>query len=349
MKNGLIPVCAALLLFAAGAAQAQKTAGLAAVQELAAPAGNCDVKVNGKIIKTVTAKDRNDCYNQTSFGSENCKVYASYFGPGNNLLEQYFNKTDRVNSDNCKGAATAACEVKSNGILIVGFSTFKSPAECLANPNYFKENICNNIKNNPGQFPPGKVYPYTITYAGGLIGKGECGTAGPGGYPDQGDNSKCEKKVVVGGMHYPQQSCAQSKADFLSKAMTSYHLTSKCVPAKLLGVSAISCQDAPIPGFPTGSVYTATSCCGPAAATPTGWSGGAYATACPPAGSTYDRAGTLAAFSGIHLAHTANPGSMDDGCAAAKAGSKMSGFKVTSCSGGPTQIYFQNAVVTCTP
>lgn len=65
-------------------------------------ASNCEVKVNGKVIRTVTATDRNDCYRQTSSGSENCKRYAEFFKPGDNLLEQVFNKTDRVNSDRCR-------------------------------------------------------------------------------------------------------------------------------------------------------------------------------------------------------------------------------------------------------
>jgi hypothetical protein len=68
----------------------------------ASTAWKCEVKVNGNVIRTVNATDRNDCYRQTSFGSENCKRYAAYFRPGDNLLEQYFNGTDRVNSDHCR-------------------------------------------------------------------------------------------------------------------------------------------------------------------------------------------------------------------------------------------------------
>ncbi|MEK7175096.1 MAG: fibronectin type III domain-containing protein, partial [Patescibacteria group bacterium] len=43
---------------------------------------NCFVKVNGSTIKSVTATDRNDCYNQTSFGSQNCSIYDSYLQSG---------------------------------------------------------------------------------------------------------------------------------------------------------------------------------------------------------------------------------------------------------------------------
>lgn len=63
--------------------------------------GTCTVKVNGKVVKKVKAANRKDCYKKTSFGSRNCKVYAKYFKKGSNLLEQYFNGWDRVNSDKC--------------------------------------------------------------------------------------------------------------------------------------------------------------------------------------------------------------------------------------------------------
>lgn len=73
----------------------------------------------------------------------------------------------------------------------------------------------------------------------------------------------CAITTQVSGMHYPQQSCAQSTPAFLAGMMTSYHLRSKCPNGtQLLGVTDASCQDAPIPGFPTGSVYQATACCG---------------------------------------------------------------------------------------
>lgn len=63
----------------------------------------CEVKINGQVILTVTAANREDCYKKTSFGSENCSKYAQYLKPGeDNLLEQFFNSTDRVNSDNCR-------------------------------------------------------------------------------------------------------------------------------------------------------------------------------------------------------------------------------------------------------
>lgn len=81
----------------------------------------------------------------------------------------------------------------------------------------------------------------------------------------------CLSNVVVSGLHYPTQTCAQSTPNFLSTLMTSFHFKSKCAaPNQLLGVTNASCQNAPIPGFPTGSVYQATVCCGivaPATAT----------------------------------------------------------------------------------
>jgi len=64
--------------------------------------GNCEVRINGQVVRSVNAKDRDDCYRQTSFGSENCAKYAEFLKSGNNLIEQYFNGTDRVNSDTCR-------------------------------------------------------------------------------------------------------------------------------------------------------------------------------------------------------------------------------------------------------
>jgi hypothetical protein len=67
----------------------------------------CEVKVNGRVILAVRATDRDNCYWQTSFGSENCAHYAPYLKPGVNLLEQIFNSTDRVNSEYCKELSAA--------------------------------------------------------------------------------------------------------------------------------------------------------------------------------------------------------------------------------------------------
>lgn len=73
----------------------------------------------------------------------------------------------------------------------------------------------------------------------------------------------CLNSVVVSGMHYPNLTCGQSQSAFVQGLMTNYHLKSKCIaPNQLLGVTNATCQDAPIPGYPTGSVYQATACCG---------------------------------------------------------------------------------------
>lgn len=73
----------------------------------------------------------------------------------------------------------------------------------------------------------------------------------------------CITQTPVSGLHYPAQSCNQSTPGFLAGMMTSYHFTSKCTaPNTLLGVTNVTCQNAPIPGFPTGSVYQGTACCG---------------------------------------------------------------------------------------
>lgn len=61
----------------------------------------CTVEVNGVVVETVYAKDRTECYKMVCFGGANCTVYKSYFHSGSNLLEQFFDGTDRVNSDTC--------------------------------------------------------------------------------------------------------------------------------------------------------------------------------------------------------------------------------------------------------
>jgi subtilisin family serine protease len=117
----------------------------------------------------------------------------------------------------------------------------------------------------------------------------------------------CVKTVVVSGLHYPDKTCAQSSAEFLAGMMTSYHFTSKCPQdAPLKSVFDISCQNAPIPGFPTGSVYTATACCGKTAPPVTidnlPMQGGNENTPCPQIGVLYTRADAAAVpYLGIML------------------------------------------------
>jgi hypothetical protein len=73
----------------------------------------CEVKVNGMVILGVRATDRDNCYLQTSFGSENCAHYAPYLQPGVSLLEQIFNSTDRVNREYCKESVLTSTNVFS--------------------------------------------------------------------------------------------------------------------------------------------------------------------------------------------------------------------------------------------
>lgn len=83
-------------------------------QSNASNASNCFVKIDGIVVKSVYAVDRNDCYSKTSFGSENCKTYAPYFADGVHFLEQYFGAADRVNNEYC------TC---TNGICVQGNQT----------------------------------------------------------------------------------------------------------------------------------------------------------------------------------------------------------------------------------
>ena len=114
-------------------------------------------------------------------------------------------------------------------------------AATLPDPNPANNtNICTAITVPP---PSGSGGPITIV------------TPPPSG--------ACASQTVVSGLHYPTQSCSQSTPGFLAGMMTSFHFKSKCTaPNTLLGVTNVSCQNAPIPGFPTGSVYQGTACCG---------------------------------------------------------------------------------------
>lgn len=76
---------------------------------------------------------------------------------------------------------------------------------------------------------------------------------------------KCSKYVNESGWHYPDQTCAQSVANFEATVLSSPFFQSKCTePTKLIAVHNITCQNTPIPGFPTpgGSVLSASLCCG---------------------------------------------------------------------------------------
>jgi hypothetical protein len=108
------------------------------------------------------------------------------------------------------------------------------------------------------------------------------------------NGSDCAKTVVVSGIHFPNKTCAQSSAEFQAGLLTSFFFTSKCPQdAPLRSVFDISCQNAPIPGFATGSVYQGTACCGKAAPPVTisnlPMQGGDEKTPCPALGVIFKR------------------------------------------------------------
>lgn len=73
----------------------------------------------------------------------------------------------------------------------------------------------------------------------------------------------CIKSSVVKHLHYPNLNCEKSMKDFMDGSMSSYHFHKECVaPLKLISVMNVKCQNAPMEGFPKGSVYQATACCG---------------------------------------------------------------------------------------
>jgi hypothetical protein len=136
---------------------------------LVANTSTCEVKVNGTVIRTVDAADRNDCYKQTSFGSENCTRYAAYFKPGDNLLEQYFNGTDRVNSDHCRvcGDLDQTITTGSAGWTLVsgpGITTPIAPAVVSPFPGWGTVPGASWISVDPsrGSKPGDYVYEYSF-------------------------------------------------------------------------------------------------------------------------------------------------------------------------------------------
>lgn len=168
--------------------------------------------------------------------------------------------------------------------------------------------------------------------------------------PPAGDNSNCQTSTVVGGMHYPAQSCAQSQGNFMSTVLKSYHLTSKCPTGQVLeGASNITCQNAPIPGFSTGSVYTATACCSlpPVVISNLPMQGGNENTPCPKIGGTYQRAAAASvAYLGIMLAN------LDQQCGSKGPGFKLKSIKFLSCAADPRGVGFgpnASADITCGP
>lgn len=135
--------------------------------------------------------------------------------------------------------------------------------------------VASNVPNNgirtwtfPASLPCNRNYQFYVentprtTWAYGPSFKLACGTSVIP-VPTPAPTGACTSGVAVSNLHYPTQTCAQTQASFLASMMTMYHFTSTC-PAgtHLLGVMDVTCQNAPIPGFSTGSVYAGVSCCG---------------------------------------------------------------------------------------
>lgn len=74
----------------------------------------CEVKIDGKVVKTLKAATREACYKLIGFGSENCKTYAQYLKPppSKSFLEQYFKGTDRLSSEYCNWTCTLSSSQK---------------------------------------------------------------------------------------------------------------------------------------------------------------------------------------------------------------------------------------------
>jgi hypothetical protein len=148
-------------------------------------------------------------------------------------------------------AASVASNIPNSGSYAW---TFPASLGCDRDYQFYVENIV----------PPKKKYkPKTTTsWAYGPTFRLACG---PISVPTPPPSGACASEVLVTNIHYPVQSCAVTTPSFLANMMTMYHFTSKCpTGSQLLGVTGVTCENAPIPGFSDGSVYSGTACCGPA-------------------------------------------------------------------------------------
>jgi hypothetical protein len=97
--------------------------------------------------------------------------------------------------------------------------------------------------------------PQTATGAGGEVRSMHLAPVG--------ETGGCQTAVRVLNMHYTTMACNQSAADFSAKWLNNYHLKSKCPMGQpMKGVHGIDCVNAPTVGFVSGSVFSATVCCG---------------------------------------------------------------------------------------
>ena len=164
-------------------------------------------------------------------------------------------------------------------------------------------------------------------------------------------SDSCGTTVVVSGMHFPNKTCAQSAAEFQAGLLTNFHFTSKCPKdAPLRSVFNVSCQNAPIPGFPTGSVYQGTACCGKAAPPVTitnlPMQGGNENTPCPALGVIFKRSDAATSpYLGIVLPV------LDLQCASKGQGLSAATVKFLTCAPDPRGTGFgpnATADITCT-
>ncbi len=143
----------------------------------------------------------------------------------------------------------------------------------------------------------------------------------------------CTSTVEVTGLHYPNQSCAQSQANFQAGMLTNFQFTSKCpAPSALTSVFNVSCQNAPTQGFNTGSVYKGTACCTAPQVVISNlpMQGGNEKTPCPGLGVIYTRADApLVPYLNIMLA------SLDQQCATKGPGFKLQSIKFLTCCADP--------------
>ncbi|GEM_PF-4517621 len=89
-------------------------------QNTAASGKACEVRVNGKVAGTIPVTGREDCYEKSCFGTGNCKVFARFFKPGDNLLERVFDNTDRLCSEHCLVNEPVVDKVDKTSVTISG-------------------------------------------------------------------------------------------------------------------------------------------------------------------------------------------------------------------------------------
>lgn len=184
-------------------------------------------------------------------------------------------------------ALAGTCVLKINGVAVINVAT-KDKAECVTKTG-FDGTKCTKLA--PWFTPGDNVIEMSWTdppvSTGGGVG------FGAGAVVDHCQfTAACAKTVDVKGLHYPNQSCADTRQDFLQKLMNLAQFKNACPAGQPLAkVYAVGCEDS-AKGFSNGAVWHGTACCGgaPAVTIANLNMQAPDKTPCPPIGTTFLRA-----------------------------------------------------------